>query len=348
MSSVYDPLALAAPFILEGRVIIQKLCKENSVWDKPIPRRSKDEWKIWKDKLRNLEKNKVTQCFKPRGFSKTKDTSVHLSSDASETGYGQAGYLQLVNQNNQIHCILLIEKSKVILAKYVIIPKLELIEATLSIKMSQLINGELELNDVTSIRTDSQVVLGYINNESKRFKVFVANRVEVIHDNSNTNQWHYIDTKSNPADDALRGLDVTNTKKVHRWYNGPGFLWQPEESWSLEKDSYSNLDESDPEIKHEVKVNVTRTCSNSVSAWLEERISDLDKNEKDVWDCSEICTHTEAKAVTTIRCISSYTQWCGRQRIVGKGKLQNHQDAPTKRIYGRTKDYKEGTQAKSQ
>ena len=101
LSSVYDPLGLAAPFILEGRVIIQKLCKENSVWDKPIPRRSKDEWKIWKDKLRNLEKNKVTRCFQPRGFSKTKDTSVHLSSDASETGYGQAGYLQLVNQNNQ-------------------------------------------------------------------------------------------------------------------------------------------------------------------------------------------------------------------------------------------------------
>ena len=33
------------------------------------------------------------------------------------------------------------------------------------------------------------------------------------------------------------------------------------------------MDESDPEIKQEVKVNVTRTCSNSVFAWLEERIS---------------------------------------------------------------------------
>ena len=67
---------------------------------------------------------------------------------------------------------------------------------------------------------------------------------------------------------------MTNTKKVQRWYNGPAFLWQPEESWSLEKDSCPSLDESDPEIKHEVKVNVTRTCSNSALAWLEERISD--------------------------------------------------------------------------
>ena len=43
LSSVYDPLGLAAPFILEGRIIIHKLCKENSDWDEPIPRRSKDD-----------------------------------------------------------------------------------------------------------------------------------------------------------------------------------------------------------------------------------------------------------------------------------------------------------------
>ena len=67
---------------------------------------------------------------------------------------------------------------------------------------------------------------------------------------------------------------MTNTKKVQRWYIGPAFLWQPEESWSLGKDSCPSLDESDPEIKHEVKVNVTRTCSNSVLAWLEEKVLD--------------------------------------------------------------------------
>ena len=43
---------------------------------------------------------------------------------------------------------------------------------------------------------------------------------------------------------------MTNTKKNQRWYNGPAFLRQSEESWSLEKDSYPILDDSDPEIKH--------------------------------------------------------------------------------------------------
>ena len=100
--------------------------------------------------------------------------------------------LQLVSEDNQIHCSLLIGKSRVTQTKYISIPRLELTEAALSIKISQLIKRELELNYKTSIRehfsTDSQVVLGYINNESKRFKVFVANRVQLIFDNSNTNQ----------------------------------------------------------------------------------------------------------------------------------------------------------------
>ena len=40
--------------------------------------------------------------------------------------------------------------------------------------------------------TDSQVVLGYLKNDIKRFKVFVANRVQLIRDHSNIDQWHYV------------------------------------------------------------------------------------------------------------------------------------------------------------
>ena len=32
--------------------------------------------------------------------------------------------------------------------------------------------------------TDSKVVLGYISNSSKRFNIFVANRIQFIHDHS--------------------------------------------------------------------------------------------------------------------------------------------------------------------
>ena len=136
-------------------MIIQKLCKENSAWDESVPRMLKDEWNIWKEELRNIVTTKVVRCFKPRAFSKIKDASVHYFSDASETGYGKASYLRLLIEDNQIHCSLLIGKSRVTPAKYVSIPRLEVTASTLSIKMSQLIKRELELNDVTSIRSTS-------------------------------------------------------------------------------------------------------------------------------------------------------------------------------------------------
>ena len=55
LSSGYNLLGLAAPFILEGCIIIQKLYKENSAWNEPISRKSKDNWIIWKENLWNLE-----------------------------------------------------------------------------------------------------------------------------------------------------------------------------------------------------------------------------------------------------------------------------------------------------
>ena len=41
--------------------------------------------------------------------------------------------------------------------------------------------------------TNSQVVYGYINNNAKRFKVFVANRVQLSWQHSEPSQWTYIE-----------------------------------------------------------------------------------------------------------------------------------------------------------
>ena len=45
---------------------------------------------------------------------------------------------------------------------------------------------------------------GYIKNETKKFKIFVANRVQFIQENTKKDQWKYIQTKQNPADLASR------------------------------------------------------------------------------------------------------------------------------------------------
>ena len=48
----------------------------------------------------------------------------------------------------------------------------------------------------------------------KQTKVFVTNRVQLIRENSDVNQWKYIETKKNPADYTSRGLTSSYSQKV--------------------------------------------------------------------------------------------------------------------------------------
>ena len=101
---------------------------------------------------------------------------------------------------------------------------MELVSATSSVKISALLQKELQLLNVKEIFWTDSEVLGYIRNESRKFKVFVANRIEMIRDHTAIRQWHYIGTKDNPADYSSRGIDVANDQAVQKWFRGPSFL----------------------------------------------------------------------------------------------------------------------------
>ena len=138
--------------------------------------------------------------------------------------------------------------------KFVSIPRLELTAAVLSTKMSSLLKKELHMPDIKErFWTDSNVVLGYIANEAKRFKIFVANRIQQIKEYTEISQWSYVPTKGNPADDASRGLNAANEDSDSRWFNGPSFLWKKDNLWPGSKEQIE-LAEDDPEIKRDVKI----------------------------------------------------------------------------------------------
>ena len=104
-------------------------------------------------------------------------------------------------------------------------PRMELVAATLSVKISLLLKKELQIPIKKEMFwTDSDVVLAYIRNEAKRFKFFVAHRIELIQEHSDECQWFYISSKQNSADHASRGIDICNQNKVEQWLLGPNFL----------------------------------------------------------------------------------------------------------------------------
>ena len=55
ISSIYDPLGLAAPFILEGRMILQGLCNQGIQWDSEVSSVVKKDWTNWVTKLEHIK-----------------------------------------------------------------------------------------------------------------------------------------------------------------------------------------------------------------------------------------------------------------------------------------------------
>ena len=107
--------------------------------------------------------------------------------------------------------------------------------------------------------TDSKVILGYICNESRRFHIYVANRVQAIRKISFPDQWRYVESSNNPADLATRGLCPKDLAESS-WLTGPKFLRNSSEI-SVPGEEKAFLSADDPEVKKEPKPLMTRTTS---------------------------------------------------------------------------------------
>ena len=166
-------------------------------------------------------------------------------------------------------------KARVTPRKFVSIPRLELTAVVLSGKCSKFIKKELQLEYThETFWTDSKVVLEYIQNNTKRFKIFVANRIHQIHESCRVEQWRYVSSKLNPADHASCGLRIADVEgQTSTSIHGPKFLWQKENTWP-KQDSY-DICEEDPEVKQTMKTNLT--SSRTTTLYRLERISSCSK-----------------------------------------------------------------------
>ena len=113
---------------------------------------------------------------------------------------------------------------------------------------------------------DSEVVLGYVNSDAKLFKIFVVNRVQLIRENSDVNQWMHGDSRSNPPDDTSHGISPLNQEKVNRWLNGPEFLQLDESKWTTHgKKDIPEVNQDDPEVKTKLSVHVTSAANEGIT-----------------------------------------------------------------------------------
>ena len=274
MGSIYDPIGYLAPFTPKGKQILQQMCRDKLDWDDPVPDELRAQWDNWRQGIFHVRKLNIKRCFKPQNFGLVKLTELHHFSDASLDGYGQCSYVRLVNEGNEVHVSLVIGKARVTPLKQMTIPRLELMAATVSARMGKFLR-ELSYREIfwtEHFWTDSKIVLGYINNDAKRFHTFVANRVQEIRDATDPLSWLYVESNENPADDASRGLEAKDLVNGSRWINGPNFLWEstivePQENKMLFSDA-------GPEVKKAVVNKVYGRSLNS-NMWDIDRLNHI-------------------------------------------------------------------------
>ena len=134
----------------------------------------------WKSENVELQALSIPHCYQPKNCGKVAKAELHHFSDANCKRYGQYSFLQLINKDNRVHCSFVIGKAQVTPLKSVTIPQLELAVVVLSVRKSEHIKRELDMKINEIFWSDRKVVLGYINNNSKRLHVYVANRIQEI------------------------------------------------------------------------------------------------------------------------------------------------------------------------
>ncbi|XP_033109658.1 uncharacterized protein LOC117110921 [Anneissia japonica] len=174
INGVFDPLGFVAPIMIQARVLFRNMITATSGWDEELPVGYQRSWKSWKDGL-----NKLTMLSVPRAYPLNIDKPVRLYVLCDDSELAVAAVAYLMNKDDTTgQASFVFGKSKLALKAGHTIPRLELCAAVLATKITQVVCMEIDIPSSEVIyHSDSKVVLGYLNNTTRRFHTYVANRV---------------------------------------------------------------------------------------------------------------------------------------------------------------------------
>ena len=93
MASIYDPLGLIQPVIIEFKLFFQKLCKEKLDWDTQLPDELLKEWQSLVDGLAEFDEISFDRYFGIKDRTDLDSIELHGFSDASDRAYGACAYV---------------------------------------------------------------------------------------------------------------------------------------------------------------------------------------------------------------------------------------------------------------
>ena len=228
INSVFDPLGISAPIVLEGKIMQRKFLTTGDTsekdWDKELPIEYEEQWNTWKNSLSDLSGLSIARGYHPHEFGPVIRKEIHAFCDASIESTGYVIYLRSENETGKHHVSFIIGNSKIAPRSNLSVPRLELCSALdVSLAAHEMSDKLCIPNDQVYLYSDSMITLGYLNNQTKKFTRYVSRRVDLTLKSFPASQWHYVPTEDNPADLATRKQTI-HSLKASNWISGPSFL----------------------------------------------------------------------------------------------------------------------------
>ncbi|XP_053663492.1 uncharacterized protein LOC128712627 [Anopheles marshallii] len=231
---IYDPLGLIGHFLMFLKILLQDLWRTGIHWDKKVEGEAAKKWLRWTGLLPELEKLMIRRCY--RSITSSPCVQLHVFTDASQSGMAAVAYLRF-EESGVVECALVGSKTRVAPLKLLSIPRLELQAAVIGARFADHIAKAHRLRiDKRVFWTDSRNVVSWIKSDHRRYSPFVAFRVSELSEITDANEWRWLSTKVNVADDGTKWQGDPDLTSSSRWFRGPEFLWEVEENWPINKD----------------------------------------------------------------------------------------------------------------
>ncbi|XP_077258485.1 uncharacterized protein LOC143895318 [Temnothorax americanus] len=272
IAKLFDPLGLLGPVIILPKILLQEIWQLKLQWDESIPLDLHTRWSAFKEQLTALNELRIPRFIKERGEHSR--FQIHGFCDASQRAYGACLYIRRQIGENEFRVDLWCSKTRVAPLKTISISRLELCAALLLAQLWDKARSSIEVGEAQSfLWSDATIALRWISSCSRKWSVFVANRVGEIQRLTRASDWRHVPSAQNPADLLSRGIYPHEIRSSALWWHGPEFLRESEAAWPRDNPYISESEM--PEMRRTVAVAVAATANPFVE--LAHRCSSLNK-----------------------------------------------------------------------
>lgn len=223
ISRIFDVLGMLSPVTIRAKILMQNLWREGLGWNDPVSSELEREFLLYRNQLESLSNYRIPRFY--TSLNNVKSRQLIGFCDASPKAYCAVIFIRVTDHSNRVTSSFVCAKTRVAPIKTITIPRLELQSAVLLAQLLTRIANNLNIDSSNIFAfSDSQIVLSWLNYNVNQLKQFISNRISKILNLTPMDRWFYVETKSNPADLATRGLNVDKFVSNSLWLNGPHWL----------------------------------------------------------------------------------------------------------------------------